>query len=71
MTITEKCIKSILDTIKEFNWKVVKLEIKSDDCIWGLVEKESGSKWEGLYAPSDSKTELQDVFNKLKDELKI
>lgn len=71
METTEKRINNILEDIKEFKWKVIQLEIKDDNCIYGLVEKRNGFEWETLYTPSNRDTKPQETLDKLKDKLKI
>ena len=62
-----KYVKNIIDTIKEFNWKVKDLYIK-DNCIYAKVVKPNGKlENEGLYAASeDDPKDVYNVFNELK-----
>lgn len=62
-----KYVKNIIDTIKEFNWKVKDLWIK-DNCIYAKVVKPNGKiEDEGLYAASeDDPKDVCNVFNELK-----
>ena len=61
-----KYVKNIIDTIKEFNWKVKDLWI-DDNCIYGKVIKpNSKTDIEGLYAASeDDPKDVYNVFNEL------
>ena len=67
-----KYVKNIIDTIKEFNWKVKDLYIK-DNCIYAKVVKPNGKlEDEGLYAASeDDPKDVYNVFNELKCLLNI
>ena len=62
-----KYVKNIIDTIKEFNWKVKDLWI-DDNCIYAKVIKPNGkTDIEGLYAASDfDPKDVYNVFNELK-----
>ena len=62
-----KYVKNIIDTIKEFNWKVEDLWI-DDNCIYAKVVKPNGKiEDEGLYAASeDDPKDVYNVFNELK-----
>ena len=67
-----KYVKNIIDTIKEFNWKVKDLYIK-DNCIYAKVIKPNGKlEDEGLYeASEDDPKDVYNVFNELKCLLNI
>ena len=67
-----KYVKNIIDTIKEFNWKVDDLWI-DDNCIYAKVVKPNGKiEDEGLYAASeDDPKDVYNVFNELKCLLNI
>ena len=67
-----KYVKNIIDTIKEFNWKVKDLYIK-DNCIYAKVIKPDGKlEDEGLYAASeDDPKDVYNVFNELKCLLNV
>ena len=62
-----KYVKNIIDTIKEFNWKVKDLWI-DDNCIYAKVIKPNGkTDIEGLYAASeDDPKDVCNAFNELK-----
>ena len=61
-----KYVKNIIDTIKEFNWKVKDLWI-DDNCIYAKVIKPNEKlEDEGLYAASeDDPKDVCNVFNEL------
>lgn len=67
-----KYVKNIIDTIKEFNWKVNKIWI-DDNCIYAKVAKPNGKlEDEGLYAASeDDPKDVCNVFNELKRLLNV
>ena len=67
-----KYVKNIIDTIKEFNWKVKDLYIK-DNCIYAKVIKPNGKlEDEGLYeASEDDPKDVYNVFNELKCLLNV
>ena len=67
-----KYVKNIIDTIKEFNWKVKDLWI-DDNCIYAKVIKPNGKlEDEGLYAASeDDPKDVYNVFNELKCLLNV
>ena len=67
-----KYVKNIIDTIKEFNWKVNKIWI-DDNCIYAKVIKPNGKlEDEGLYAASeDDPKDVCNVFNELKCLLNV
>lgn len=53
-------IINIISTIKEFNWKLIKIWVENN-CIYADVNKENGiTEKEGLYAASDF--DLNDVY---------
>lgn len=63
----EKYIINIIETVKEFNWKINQIWVK-DNCIFAEVLKPTGKiEDEGLYAGSDFDPQnVYDVFNRLR-----
>lgn len=63
-----KCVDDVTNTIKELKWQVLNFQYnKNDNCIYADIKNKYGKITnEGIYAPSESRTEIPEIIECLK-----